>query len=73
MSRVNLESARSLLIEVLQNYQGYTDEKIILVFDAYKQPGNVGSSESYGDLTVIYTKEGQTADQYIEKICIGEH
>ena len=70
MSRVNLESARSLLIEVLQNYQGYTDEKIILVFDAYKQPGNVGSSESYGDLTVIYTKEGQTADQYIEKFVL---
>ena len=70
MSKVNLESARSLLIEVLQNYQGYTNEKIILVFDAYKQPGNVGSSESYGDLTVIYTKEGQTADQYIEKFVL---
>lgn len=70
MSKVNLESARSLLIEVLQNYQGYTNEKIILVFDAYKQPGNIGSSENYGDLTVIYTKEGQTADQYIEKFVL---
>ncbi len=70
MSKLNLESARSLLIEVLQNYQGYTNEKILLIFDAYKQPGNNGSTESYGDLRVIYTKEGQTADQYIEKFVL---
>ena len=70
MSKLNLESARSLLIEVLRNYQGYTHEKILLVFDAYKQPGNIGSTESYGDLEVVYTKEGQTADQYIEKFVL---
>ncbi len=70
MSKLNLESARSLLIEVLQNYQGYTDEKILLVFDAYKQPGNIGSTENYGNLKVVYTKEGQTADQYIEKFVL---
>lgn len=67
MSKVNLESARSLLIETLQNYQGYTQEKILLVFDAYKRPGNIGTTENYGDLKVVYTKEGQIADQYIEK------
>ena len=70
MSKLNLESARSLLIEVLRNYQGYTHEKMLLVFDAYKQPGNIGSRENYEDLEVVYTKEGQTADQYIEKFVL---
>ncbi|WP_425754863.1 NYN domain-containing protein [Ihubacter sp. rT4E-8] len=67
MTKVNLEASRALLIETLQNYQGYTGETIILVFDAYKQPGNIGATEKYGNLSVVYTKEGQTADQYIEK------
>lgn len=67
MSELNLEAARSLLIETLQNYQGYTGEAMIVVFDAYKQPGNIGMTEKYGQLTVVYTREGQTADQYIEK------
>ncbi len=67
MSKLNLEAARSLLIETLQNYQGYTGEAMILVFDAYKQVGNIGMTEKYGELTVVYTREGQTADQYIEK------
>lgn len=70
MSSVSLESARTLLIEILQNYQGYTGTKMLLVFDAYKQPGNVGSKEVYGDLQVVYTKEGQTADQFIEKFVL---
>lgn len=67
MSSLNLEAARSLLIETLRNYQGYTGEAMIVVFDAYKQPGNTGMTEKYGELTVVYTREGQTADQYIEK------
>ena len=40
---------------------------MVVVFDAYKQPGNIGMTEVYGDLTVVYTREGQTADQFIEK------
>jgi len=67
MSTLNLEAARNLLIETLQNYQGYTGETMVVVFDAYKQPGNIGMTEVYGDLTVVYTREGQTADQFIEK------
>ena len=72
MSKLNLESARNLLIETLCNYQGYRGENIIVVFDAYKQPGNIGMSEMINDVKVVYTKEGETADQYIEKYVL-EH
>lgn len=70
MTSVSLESARTLLIEILQNYQGYVGTKMLLVFDAYKRPGNKETVEQYGDLQVIYTKENQTADQFIEKFVL---
>ncbi|MGN0659811.1 MAG: NYN domain-containing protein [Emergencia sp.] len=72
MSSLNLEAARSLLIETLQNYQGYTGENMILVFDGYKKPGNAGTFEKIGNLSVVFTREGETADQYIEKYVL-EH
>ena len=67
MSQLNLEAAREYLIEILHNYQGYSGRNMIVVFDAYKQVGSVTKSETIHNLQVIYTKEGQTADQYIEK------
>ena len=70
MAESSLENARKMLIEILANYQGYYGTEIIIVFDAYKQPGNAGTTEKYGDLSVIYTREGQTADQYIEKFVL---
>lgn len=70
MAAFNLESARNLLIEALSNYQGYRENRIIVVFDAYKQPGNIGVAEKINNLTVVYTREGQTADQYIEKFVL---
>ena len=63
----NLESARVALTEILCNYQGVCDSKIILVFDAYRLKMNTGRTESYKNITIVYTKEGETADSYIEK------
>lgn len=70
MASFNLESARSLLTEALSNYQGYREKRIIVVFDAYRLPGNTGTTENINNLTVVYTREGQTADQYIEKFVL---
>ena len=63
----NLDGARGVLMDVLSNYQGFCKAKIILVFDAYKVKGNPGSTMRYHNLDVVYTKEAETADQYIEK------
>ncbi len=63
----NLEYARNELIERLCNYQGFSKQEIILVFDAYKVHKNPGSVESFRNIKVVYTKEAETADTYIEK------
>ena len=55
------------LIDILCNYQGYKKYNLILVFDAYKVKNNAGSIEKHNNITIIYTKEAETADQYIEK------
>ena len=63
----NLEHARHELTERLCNYQGFSKQEIILVFDAYKVHKNPGSIESFRNIKVVYTKEAETADTYIEK------
>ncbi len=63
----NLDAARSKLIETLRNYQGFRQTPVILVFDAYKVKGNPGSVERLGGLDVVYTREAETADMFIEK------
>lgn len=63
----SLEDARNLLIGKLCNYKAVRDENIILVFDAYNVKGNPGDAEKVRGITVIYTKEAETADAYIEK------
>lgn len=63
----SLETAREMLINRLANYQGYKQCELILVFDAYKVKGNRGEVEQIGDISVVYTKEAETADMYIEK------
>ncbi len=63
----SLEFARKELIERLCNYQGFCKNEIILVFDAYKVHKNPGSVESFRNIKVVYTKEAETADTYIEK------
>ena len=64
----NLDLARELLINRLCNYRGYMNCELILVFDAYKVKGNPGSVERVHNINVVYTKEAETADAYIEKV-----
>ena len=67
LSKVRLDSAREKLMDILCNYQGYTKQTVILVFDAYKVKQNPGTITTYKNIHVVYTKEAETADQYIEK------
>ena len=67
LAKSDLKSARDKLMDVLCNYQGYKKCTLILVFDAYKVEGGPGSVMQYHNIHVVYTKEAETADQYIEK------
>ena len=63
----DLDIARRRLQDTLCNYAGYRRCTVILVFDAYKVKGGVGSVERYHNIHVVYTREAETADMYIEK------
>lgn len=63
----NMDGARTRLMDILCNYQAFRQCTLILVFDAYKVKGNPGSVQKYNNIYVVYTKEAETADQYIEK------
>jgi small GTP-binding protein len=67
LSKTNINSARDKLLDIMCNYQGYTKKNVIVVFDAYKVQGGQGAEFDYHNIHVVYTKEAQTADQYIEK------
>lgn len=67
LAKDNLELARTTLINAMCNYRGFTGGNLILVFDAYKVKGSVREVEQIGGISVIYTKEAETADMYIEK------
>lgn len=64
----NLDMARNRLIDIVCNYQGYKKINVILVFDAYKVKGNRGEIEKIHGVDIVYTKEAETADMYIEKV-----
>ncbi len=64
----SLDAARSRLINILCNYQGFRQCELILVFDAYKVKGNDREVEKHCGISVVYTKEAETADMYIEKV-----
>ncbi len=68
LAKDNIDAARSALVNILCNYQGYKKCELILVFDAYKVKGSVGEVETIGGINVVYTKEAETADMYIEKV-----
>lgn len=68
LADINLDSARSKLMDILCNYQGYRKCKLILVFDAYKVKGGTGELVQYHNIDIVYTREAETADQYIEKV-----
>ncbi|MCI8513903.1 MAG: GTP-binding protein [Lachnospiraceae bacterium] len=64
----NLDAARGKLMDILCNYQGYRKCRLILVFDAYKVEGHACEIVPYHNIHVVYTREAETADQYIEKV-----
>ncbi len=68
LAKDNVDGARNTLINILCNYQGYKKCEVILVFDAYKVKGNTGDVEKIDNINVVYTKEAETADMYIEKV-----
>jgi len=67
VARTNLDAARKLLMDLLSNYQGYKQCVVILVFDAYKVPRSTGEVVRYHNIYVVFTKQAETADAYIEK------
>ncbi len=67
LAAVNIDSAREAFLEILGNYQGYKKMGMVVVFDGYKVTGNPGTKVDYGDIKVVYTKEAETADRFIEK------
>lgn len=67
LSERDIGAARGKLADILSNYQGFRKCTLILVYDAYKVEGNPGEVMKYHNIYIVYTKEAETADQYIEK------
>ncbi|MCI8454967.1 MAG: GTP-binding protein [Lachnospiraceae bacterium] len=68
LAETNIDGARYRLMDILCNYQAYRRCTLIVVFDAYKVVGGIGEALKYHNIHVVYTKEAETADQYIEKL-----
>ncbi len=67
LAKINIDAARDRLIDMMSDYRGYNQTNLIIVFDGYKVKGNLGSVYQYHNIHVIYTKEAETADTYIER------
>ena len=67
LAAADIGAARGKLMDILSGYQGFRKQEVILVFDAYKVEGGVGEIYRYHNIHVVFTKEAETADQYIEK------
>lgn len=74
-ARESLDAARQLLMDLLSNYQGFQKCEVILVFDAYRVPRSVREEGRYHNIHVVFTKEAETADAYIERVTyeLGKH
>lgn len=68
LAKTNLDGARQRLMDILCNYQGFQNCHLILVFDAYRVQGHRCEVQAYHNIHIVYTKEAETADQYIEKV-----
>lgn len=68
LADTDLGAARERLMEILCNYSAYTKNNVVLVFDAYKVPGNTGERFDFHNIHVVYTKERELGDVYIEKL-----
>ena len=71
LAKVNIDSAREALIDILVNYQGYRKCHLTIVFDAYRIKGGVRHEEKRGNVEIVFTKEDETADTYIERTTYG--
>lgn len=69
----NMMAARDKLLDIISNYQAIKGINIIVVFDAYKVPGHGTEFFDYHNVHVVYTRQAETADQYIEKFAIEKH
>jgi predicted RNA-binding protein with PIN domain len=67
LAKINIDSAKDKLLDILCNYQGYKGSPVMVVFDGYRVKGSKGSIRKYFDLEVVHTKENETADMYIER------
>ncbi len=67
-AKSDLEAARRQLLDALSSFAGFKKHRIIVVFDGWKQKGNPGEKSRFHNLQVVYTKEGETADAYIEAL-----
>ncbi len=67
LAKINIDAARDKLLDILSNYQGYKNIRLMVVFDAYKVKGFGGEKSKYHNIWVVFTKEAQTADGYIER------
>ncbi len=67
-ARSDLEAARRRLCDMLSSFAGFTKCRLVVVFDGYKQKGNPGEKSQFHNIQVVYTREGETADAYIEAL-----
>lgn len=68
LAKENFDAARHVLTDILCNYRGYTKCELVLVFDGYKVKGNAGEKSDYNGIHLVFTKENETGDMYIEKL-----
>lgn len=68
LAKENFDAARHILTDILCNYRGYTKCELVLVFDGYKVKGNTGEKSDYNGIHLVFTKENETGDMYIEKL-----
>ncbi len=68
----SLQRAREKLVELMINYAGFTGRKVVVVFDAHQVKGAAGSKESFNGVEVLFTREGETADELIERL-VGDY
>ena len=68
LAKENFDAARHILTDILCNYRGYTKCELVLVFDGYKVKGNAGEKSDHNGIHLVYTKENETGDMYIEKL-----
>ena len=68
LAKDNFDAARHILTDILCNYRGYTKCELVLVFDGYKVKGNAGEKSDYNGIHLVFTKENETGDMYIEKL-----